>query len=113
MNLKLRLKNRPVLVALAAAAVAFVYQVLGILNVVPPVSQEQTMNIIGLILNILVGVGVLVDPTTAGLKDSARAMTYDRPNEVTEPDETFPVGGENAGDNDAAHELNDPADPEV
>ena len=50
--------------------------------------------------------GLVEDPASV-------TVTVDEPNEVTEPDETFPVGGENAGDNDAAHEQNDPADPEV
>lgn len=42
MNLKLRLKNKATLTSLIMAAVAFIYQVLGILNVVNvPISQND------------------------------------------------------------------------
>lgn len=80
MNLKLRLKNKPVLIAIVTAAVAFIYQILGICGVVPPVTEEEVIQVIGIIINILVGLGILVDPTTSGIKDSARAMQYEQPN---------------------------------
>ena len=55
------------------------------------------MQILGIIINILVGLGILVDPTTAGISDSARAMTYSEPGKVTMPDEDFPMGAEGDG----------------
>ena len=113
MNWKLRLKNKQTLMALAAAAIAFVYQVLGIFGIVPAVSTETMINLVGLILNVLVAIGIVVDPTTAGFRDSARALTYDQPKEVTVPDDDFPVGGEGPASSDLAHEANDPEDPEV
>lgn len=79
MNLKLRLKNKATLLALILAAVSFVYQVCGIIGIVPPVSEDSITQAIGAILNILVGLGVLVDPTTAGVTDSTQAMAYDTP----------------------------------
>lgn len=78
-NWKLRLLNKPTLAALIATIVAFVYQVLGILGVVPAISQDEIITGAGIVLNILVGVGVLVDPTTAGIKDSEQAMAYEKP----------------------------------
>ena len=78
-NWKLRFKNKTTLAALLAVIVAFVYQVLGIVGVTPPVSEDQVTQIIGLIMNILVGLGVIVDPTTAGLKDTNQAMEYTSP----------------------------------
>lgn len=80
MNIKLRFKNKPVLLAIVLAAVAFVYQICGIVGVVPPISEEDVVQWIGLLFNILVGLGVLVDPTTSGVGDSARAMDYETPN---------------------------------
>ena len=112
-NWKLRLKNKAVLMALAATALAFVYQVLGILGITPPISQQEALNIIAILLTLLAGLGIIVDPTTAGVKDSARAMQYDEPQKVTVPDETFPVGGEAAGNDETEHEATDPPDPEV
>lgn len=79
MNLKLRLKNKATLLALILAAVSFVYQVCGIVGIVPPVSEDSITQAIGAILNILVGLGVLVDPTTAGVTDSTQVMAYDAP----------------------------------
>ena len=79
MNWKLRLKNKTTLAALVAAVVTLVYQILGITGVVPAVSSEQVINWIGLLLNVLVTLGVLVDPTTAGISDSEQAKKYDAP----------------------------------
>ena len=110
MNWKLRFKNKATLIAIVAAAVAFVYQILGILHIVPPITEEQVMQVLGIIINILVGLGILVDPTTAGISDSARAMTYSEPGIHTIPDDGFLVGGE--GDYVFAedHEVDDPDD---
>lgn len=80
MNIKLRFMNKPVLLAIVLAVVAFIYQICGIVGVVPPISEEEVVQWIGLLFNILVGLGVLVDPTTKGLSDSARALCYEQPN---------------------------------
>ena len=79
MNWKLRFKNKTTLVTLIAAAVALVYQVLGLFNVVPSVSEESVMNIATMGINLLCILGIVVDPTTPGIADSDRAMTYDKP----------------------------------
>lgn len=114
MNIKLRLKNKTTLIAIVAATVAFLYQIAGILGIVPPISQEALMQGLGAIINLLAILGILVDPTTAGVKDSARAMSYERPSLATVPDETFPVGGEDKSIVDEIlHEADDPEDPEV
>lgn len=79
-NWKLRLKNKTTLLSLIACLVAFVYQVLGILGITAPISQDQVAQLIGLLVNLLVGVGVVVDPTTEGASDSQKALTYNKPN---------------------------------
>ncbi len=79
MNLKLRLKNKATLLALILAAVSFVYQVCGIVGIVPPVSEDSITQMAGAVLNVLVGLGVLVDPTTSGITDSTQALAYDTP----------------------------------
>lgn len=85
-NWKLRLKNKATVAALLAALVAFVYQVCGIFGVVPPVSQDQALTFASIILTVLVSLGILVDPTTAGLGDSERAMGYEKPAKSDEAD---------------------------
>lgn len=79
-NWKLRLKNKTTILSLLACLVAFVYQVLGILGLTAPISQDEVTQIVGLLVNLLAGVGVLVDPTTKGTADSQKALTYNKPN---------------------------------
>lgn len=78
-NWKLRLQNKTTLVTLIALCVTFVYQLLGLFGVVPTVSQDEIINTIGLLVNILVVLGVVVDPTTAGVGDSTNALNYQSP----------------------------------
>lgn len=79
-NWKLRFKNKATLLTLILAIVAFIYQILGIVGVTVPISQDQVTQIIGLVINVLVGLGIVVDPTTAGVGDSNSALTYTEPN---------------------------------
>lgn len=78
-NWKLRLKNKATLAALIATVVAFVYQMLGIFGVVPAISQDSVITGAGIVLNLLVAIGVVVDPTTSGVNDSEQAMGYEKP----------------------------------
>ena len=78
-NWKLRFQNKATLTALVMALVALVYQVLGVCGVVPRVTQDQITTIAGMIINILCLLGIVVDPTTVGVGDSVRAMSYDKP----------------------------------
>lgn len=79
MNLKLRLQNRVTLTALILALIALVYQVLALFNVTPEISQDEIVKIAGMIINIAVMLGIVVDPTTNGVRDSQRAMEYKEP----------------------------------
>lgn len=79
MNLKLRFKNKATLTALLLCVVAFIYQICGIIGIVPPVSKGDATQIISVVVNLLVALGVLVDPTTEGITDSAQAITYAAP----------------------------------
>ena len=78
-NWKLRLKNKAVFLSLLGCVVAFAYQILGILGLTVPISEDQATQVIGLLVNLLVGVGVLVDPTTKGTCDSQKALDYEEP----------------------------------
>lgn len=78
-NWVLRFKNKQTLAALAATVIGAAYQVLGILGVVAPISQESLIQLVGIILTVLAGIGVVVDPTTRGASDSKRAMSYGEP----------------------------------
>lgn len=79
-NWKVRFKNKTWLLGFIATIVAFIYQILAQFNIVAPISHDEVINIVGIIINLLVGLGVLIDPTTKGFKDSTRAMRYTEPN---------------------------------
>lgn len=83
-NWLLRLKNKPVLVALITAVVAFVYQVLGILGITPGVSEKEVVEYAGLIINLLVLVGIITDPSTAGVRDTDAVMDRTEPRKEVE-----------------------------
>lgn len=68
-NLKIRMKNKAFWVALVSALMLLAQQ-LG-LNIFP----ENTLEITNTILSILTIVGVFVDPTTDGVKDSDLVMS--------------------------------------
>ena len=79
MNYVVRFKNPTFLVTFAAAVVAFIYQMLGMFEVVPTISESDVINIISIVINVLTMLGIFVDPTTKGISDSANAMTYIEP----------------------------------
>lgn len=74
LNLKIRLKNKTFIITMMTTIIAFVYQMLAQFEIVPKVTQDQTIQVLMLIVNILAGLGILVDPTTDGVKDSERVL---------------------------------------
>ena len=78
-NWKLRFMNKASLLSLLSIIVAFAYQIASFFDVVPPVSQEQTIQFVSLGLTLLVSIGVITDPTTHGISDSNQALSYDKP----------------------------------
>ena len=81
-NFKARLKNKTFLISGSVLVVALIYRVLAIFDVLPQISENQVLELISMGVNILALVGVVVDPTTEGLSDSQRAMTYFTQNDV-------------------------------
>lgn len=79
LNLKVRLKNPVFLITFLTTVIAFVYQILGMFGVVPHISEDSVVQIVTLVVNMLAGIGVLVDPTTKGISDSTRALSYKKP----------------------------------
>lgn len=75
-NWKARFKNKTFVITFLTLVIVFIYQILGLFGVVPPVSEQALVNAITMLVNILAFVGVIVDPTTDGMNDSERAMLY-------------------------------------
>ena len=55
-NWKVRFKNKLWLTTFIFTIIAFIYQVLGMLDIVPPVSENAITQVIGYIINILVAI---------------------------------------------------------
>lgn len=79
MNIKVRLKNKTFWLTAIPATITFVYTILSLFDIVPSISEAVLIKIATMIISALSVLGVLVDPTTAGIKDSKRAMTYKSP----------------------------------
>lgn len=75
-NWKARFKNKTFVLTFITLIIAFAYQILSLFGVVPSISEESIVNLITISINFLATIGVLIDPTTDGVSDSDRAMTY-------------------------------------
>ncbi|MGD6772444.1 phage holin [Staphylococcus simulans] len=87
MNWKLRFKNKTTLTALIGAVFLFVKQISEIFGFDISGQLEQLSGIIGGILTILVSLGIIVDGTTKGIKDSGIVQTYTKPRDSNNVDE--------------------------
>lgn len=80
-NWKLRFQNKATLTAIVLGVISLVYTILELLDVIPPFPQEKIVTIASMIIDLLVLLGIVVDPTTKGISDSNRAMQYEHPND--------------------------------
>lgn len=78
-NWKLRLQNKTTLWGIISLVVSLIFRILDACGVIPPFSQDFVLEIAADFLTLLGLLGVIVDPTTAGVGDSKRAMTYEQP----------------------------------
>ena len=79
LNWKVRFKNKVWLASFISLIVGFVFSMLALFDVYPKVTQSLVMQIVDQVLTFLGLIGVIVDPTTAGIEDSNRAMGYAEP----------------------------------
>lgn len=78
-NWKVRLRNPIFWLTAVPAVVSTVYTLLGLFGVVPGISEDVLVKAVTAIVTGLAALGVLVDPTTAGVTDSEQALTYEKP----------------------------------
>ena len=79
LNWKVRFKNKVWLGSFLSLIVGFVYSMLALFDVFPQVTQDLVVQLLNQVLTFLGLIGVIVDPTTVGIGDSDRAMTYVEP----------------------------------
>ena len=82
-NWRVRAKNKTFWLALIPAVLLLVQQVAGLFGVALDFGQlqDQLVAIAGTVFALLAILGIVVDPTTAGVGDSEQAMGYTEPKE--------------------------------
>ena len=78
-NWKVRFKNKVWLGSFLSLVIGFIYSLLALFDVFPAVTQSLVVQLLNQVLTFLGLIGVIVDPTTAGIGDSDRAMGYEEP----------------------------------
>lgn len=73
-NMKVRLQNKAFWISMGGLIVTFAYQVLSLIGITPAISQDSITQIIGIVINLLGMMGVLIDPTTPGARDSQTTL---------------------------------------
>ena len=81
-NIKVRLRNKTFLLLFIPMVLSFIYTLLSYAGVVPKISEDEVTHLLFMLIEILAMLGIVVDPTTKGVSDSDRAMTYDKPYEL-------------------------------
>ena len=79
LNWRVRFKNKVWLGSFLSLIVGFVYSMLALFDVFPEVTQSLVLQLLNQVLTFLGLIGVILDPTTAGIGDSDRAMGYIEP----------------------------------
>ena len=81
-NWKVRILNKTFWVTLVPAVALLLQTLLAVFNIRLELGDttDKLLVFINSLFAVLVIVGVVNDPTTSGVNDSTRAMTYERPN---------------------------------
>jgi phi LC3 family holin len=78
-NWKVRLKQPAFWIATIPVVISFVYAILALLGIVPSITEDIVQNAFIAVVAILAQFGIVIDPTTKGVCDSDRALTYEKP----------------------------------
>lgn len=80
-NWDIRWKNKTFWLTIIPAILLLVQAVADLFGIKLELSdlQEKLLVIVNAVFGVLVILGIVVDPTTHGISDSTRALTYDKP----------------------------------
>ena len=81
-NIEARLKNKVFLISMSVLLISIIYKVLSLFGIAPSVDEHAILEVVSMVVDFLALLGVVVDPTTKGINDSERAMTYLTENDV-------------------------------
>ena len=81
-NWKVRISNKAFWLTIVPALALVLQTFLAVFNIKIELGEtiDKLLVFINALFAVLVIVGVVNDPTTSGISDSTRAMTYERPN---------------------------------
>ena len=94
-NWKVRTRNRNFWLAAIPAALLLVQAVLACFGITWDYTQvsQELLGVVNALFALLAIIGIVADPTTAGIGDSAQALTYSTP----KPTESAVAGKKDAG----------------
>lgn len=80
-NWKVRIKNKMFWVALIPAVLLLAQVVAAVFGFTLDMGElgNQLLTVVNAVFGVMAVLGVVTDPTTAGVSDSAQALTYDSP----------------------------------
>ena len=82
-NWKVRVKSKKFWLAMSPAVLILIQVVLALFGVTFDITnlQEKLLAVVNAVFVVLAILGIVTDPTTAGISDSKQALTYDAPKE--------------------------------
>lgn len=82
-NWTVRLKNKAFWLAIVPAVILLIQVAAALFGYTLDLGAvgDKLLAVVNAVFSVLTILGVVTDPTTAGLSDSAQAMTYDKPRE--------------------------------
>ena len=80
-NWKVRIKNKAFWMAIIPAVLLLVYAVAAVFGITLDLSDlgDKLLAVVEALFVVLAILGIVTDPTTAGVGDSERAMGYEKP----------------------------------
>lgn len=83
MNWKVRLKNKTFWISFIPAVLLLVQVVAAVFGFQLELGGlgDKLLNVVNALFAVLTLLGIVNDPTTKGISDSAQALTYDKPKE--------------------------------
>lgn len=80
-NWKVRVKNRVFWISFIPAVILVIQAVMSLIGIDMDMTiiQEKLLTVVDAVFGLLVILGIVNDPTTAGIEDSELARTYEEP----------------------------------
>ena len=78
-NWKVRFRSPVFVVTFFTMVLSFIYNVLGMLEIVPPITEEAATNVLIAAVQLMSTLGILNDPTSAGLCDCKNVLALKQP----------------------------------